>query len=156
MASAKFGQIRPKIWPKPNLAEFGKNGRISAWPKPKFGATLINCCSCYYHDHHHPLDCFTLLSLPSSLTPCLLPLFSFSRIPSLISLLPYPFLSSCPTSPRLHFRPLLPISFSSFLLSLPTPFLPTPCSLSLILPSSLPPFGGMHPVVLLGGLGLFM
>ena len=36
-------QIRPEIWPKPNLAEFGKNGRISAWPKPKpkFGATLM-------------------------------------------------------------------------------------------------------------------
>ena len=44
LASVKFGQIRPEIWPKPNLAEFGKNGRISDLPKPKpkFGATLIN------------------------------------------------------------------------------------------------------------------
>jgi len=40
LASAKFGQIQPEIWPKPNLAEFGKNGRISNLPKPKFGATL--------------------------------------------------------------------------------------------------------------------
>ena len=41
------GQIRPEIWPKPNVArnlaeaEFGKNGRISDFPKPKFGATLV-------------------------------------------------------------------------------------------------------------------
>ena len=43
MASVKFGQIRPEIWPKPNLAEFWKNGRISDLPKPKpkFGATLV-------------------------------------------------------------------------------------------------------------------
>jgi len=54
-------QIRPKIWPKPNLAEFGKIGRISAWPKPKpkFGATLgitcvypqctLLCCTVVWH-----------------------------------------------------------------------------------------------------------
>jgi len=36
-------KIRPEICRKPNLAEFGKNGRISNLPKPKpkFGATLV-------------------------------------------------------------------------------------------------------------------
>jgi len=41
LASAKSGQIWPEIWPEPNLAGFGKNGRISDLPKPKFGATLL-------------------------------------------------------------------------------------------------------------------
>ena len=40
--------------PKPNLAEFGKNGRISAWPKPKpkFGATLLRLLLQWFQTTH--------------------------------------------------------------------------------------------------------